>query len=267
MKRNIKNCIISVIATVLLCITVSCLFGVNVQTKKCGTSRSVQQNDKEVKEYLKNKYKKKNNVVVTFGSLKKLDSKNFNQTKIKNYYNKSVSKSKKITSSSSEGVCWSAAMTSLLKYNGVKESGSKVGSKAISKAMDKKWIKYDDTGLWFSRHDALLNLLLKEYSIKNLKANNDRNMIFKTLKKEINDKRVVLFSVKDHTMCGCGYATYHVRYKKMGLFGVTKIVNKIEDFVIVNDTWSDNHQYSFYPECEIRTNPFGKWEFGITKLK
>ena len=68
-------------------------------------------------------------------------------------------------------------------------------------------------------------------------------------------------------MCGCGYATYNVRYKKKGLFGVTKIVNKIEDFVIVNDTWSDNHQYSFYPECEIRTNPFGKWEFGNIKLK
>lgn len=44
-------------------------------------------------------------------------------------------------------------------------------------------------------------------------------------------------------------------------------MTKKEQFVIVNDTWSNTRQYSYFPEDEIGTSLFSRWDFGITKVK
>ena len=52
-------------------------------------------------------------------------------------------------------------------------------------------------------------------------------------------------------MCGCGYT-----YRKLICVpdtgsGHTELLTLTYPFVVVNDTWSDTHQYSYYPEQEI----------------
>lgn len=68
-------------------------------------------------------------------------------------------------------------------------------------------------------------------------------------------------------MTGCGYVTYDVRYFVNNGFGVPTVMTKKEQFVIVNDTWSNTRQYSYFPEDEIGTSLFSRWDFGNIKVK
>ncbi|MDO4318382.1 MAG: hypothetical protein Q4C48_09280 [Lachnospiraceae bacterium] len=235
-----------------------------VDPKDEGTANSVQRNQESVKAYLENMYKKKSIISISAGQEHKLNSPNYDQTVIKDYYNfmKSQNKIPKET-----GVCWAAAQASVLKFNGVTGTGKEIGYRVLDRA---NFLSYwDGEGSFdFAKADSLLTTMFSCYH-KNKKGNNDRYDIYDTLCDEIDNGRVCIFKIVNHEMTGCGYVTYTIRYSQKNVWGKTVKKTEKQDFVIVNDTWSDNslRQYSYFPECEIGTNVFSRWDFGITKVR
>lgn len=229
-----------------------------------GTTDSVQENPEDVESYLRKMYRKKSNVSISAGKERKLNSPNYDQTAIKNYYNSEKTKNQ---IPRGLGICWVAAQSSVLKFNGAEGTGEEIGYRVINRA---KHLSYWDgeNGFNFAKADRLLTHMFSYYDIKK-KGNNDRYDIYDTLCAEINSGRVCIFKIVEHEMTGCGYVTYTIRYSKKNIFGGTSKKTETQDFVIVNDTWENNdqRQYSYFPACEIGTNAFSRWDFGLTKVR
>lgn len=259
-KRIGKTLFAIIISSFAFYLFATCIF---VEQKDEGTSNSVKKSKEAVESYLQNMYKKKSNVSISAGEEHKLNSPNYDQSAIKDYYNTKKSQNKIPRKT---GVCWAAAQASVLKFNGVKGTGTEIGYRVLDRA---NYLSYWDgeSGFDFTKADRLLTLMFSCYFIEK-KGNNDRYDIYDTLCDEIDSGRVCIFKIVEHEMTGCGYVTYTISYSKKTILG-TKTKKETQDFVIVNDTWENNdqRQYSYFPECEIGTNVFSRWDFGLTKVK
>lgn len=248
--------------SILLMVGIVCALCIlpNVKGKKRGTSKSVVNNAKTA---LKTEYSKKSGVsgVSVSGTETKQNSQNYDQSVLRKYYNNNNGTAKDLT----DGICWCAATTSLLKFFKVSKGKDELAKSLIEQALSKGWISATDTGMSAWDHDDLVTFGFTNNSIKK-EGNLDFYGIYDTLKSEVDNGRVVLFMVEDHTMTGCGYVQYTVNYTKTNSKGKKTSESDKVDYVIVNDTWSDSRQYSYFPEDEIGTNIFTRWGFGIVKV-
>ncbi len=241
-----------------------------------GTSDSVIQDSKLISSYIENVYGRKF-VSSTLSAEKKLNSLNYSQSDIREYYNR-IKDDKAKPISSLEGICWASTITSITKFNGVTTHYKSVGKKAIDFALTlSSYIPEGETkkkgrtvldgkgnGIDTSDVKFILPNMMLAYKKGDYTANNDYYDIYKTLKDEIQNGRATAFYIIGHAMTGCGYREYTVTYKK-AITG--KKATEKQKFVIVNDTWDNNRQYSYFPEREIGTNILTRWNFGITKFK
>lgn len=255
------------IASSFLCALGAIIFlfcGLSIsEPKGMGTSKSVCKESSDVEEYLKILYSGKKDVVVKAGSEKKLDSKNHSQTSLKEYYEQVYG------TKIEDGTCWGVATTSLLEYYGAKASARGIYCKTIRQAAKELYWSFDgDLGFTQDEQDNLLNDMFSTYRISK-KGNNDYYNIYDTLVEEVKSGRVVIFAIKGHTMVGCGYVPYTITYKEKNIWGQTKTYKKKQNFVIVNDGWSETleRQYAYFPEREIGTGVSTRWDFGITKVR
>ena len=245
-----------------------CLIPAINQTNE-GTSASVYLSSNAVKADLKNKYEamggvKPGSVSVSKGADKKLNTQNYNQNTLKRYYNNNNGSDNDLPDDG--GICWCSAATSLLKFNGITKGKNALSCDLIKHAIKKNWISSSSTGLLTWNHDDLITFGFDDNSI-NKEGTNDYAGIYDTLKGEVDNGKATLFMIKNHTMTGCGYVTFTVKYKKKNVFGVyTDRVDK-KDYVIVNDTWADTstRQYSYFPKDEIGSGIFTV--FGNTKVR
>lgn len=258
--RYIKNGIWAIMAVTLV-ITSICLIQPD---KKNGTADSVFTSKQAVISYLKEVYSDEANVTVTSGNEKKLDCDNHNQSTMKTYYNDNTTLSK---ISSSEGICWAAATTSILEFYGATSSSNVISFNTLRIARNNGYWSPSSKGLTFDEQDNLLDKMFTYYDIDKV-SNNDYYDIYDTLTEEIDDGRAVVFTIVGHTMSGCGYVPYTVKYSYKNWLGFTVTETETENFVIVNDTWAENRtrQYSYFPEREIGTNIINRWDFGISKM-
>ncbi len=126
--------IICFVFTALMC---ALCFVPYMKNAKAGTSASVQKNVSDVVDYLKKKYSASDvkNIKITAGKEKKLNSNNYNQSKIKEYYNNHNGSKPDLGSS---GICWCSTAVSILKFNDVSTDKNTLGYNLISYAYDKK---------------------------------------------------------------------------------------------------------------------------------
>lgn len=233
-----------------------------------GTSKSVLVTKKSVENYLQKSYSSYSGVTITAGKEVKLNSQNYSQNDLNDFYSQRGDGYGEIT-----GTCWAVATTSVLKYNNAKPLYKNVFASTVQESIKKGWaLPVEDVnarmGFTFDVQDNLLTHMFSYYDI-NKKGNNDYFDIYETLVSEVKNNRVVVFSIVGHTMVGCGYVPYTVKYSKTNLFGTKKTYSVKENFVIVNDGWENTNkrQYSYFPEREIGTGVISRWDFGITKIR
>lgn len=237
------------------------LLGVIFNTDKdMGTVASIKQNVIDVEEDLKKEYSEYSNVSIYRNCVTLLDSKNYDQAYIRDYYN-----SKHPSRKTESGICWAAAHTGVVKYYGVKDSYKDVGNSIMEIAYNNK-LWDGKNGFDFSNSATLLTKSFAKYNV-NKKGNIDRYDIYDELVSEVNAGRVCIFKLKEHETVGCGHTTFVIKYTKKNLLG--KKVNKQDEkeYVVLNDTWSNTHQYSYFPEDEIETGLTTRKNFGITKVR
>ena len=138
-----------------------------------GTSNSVLKTSIDVSNYLAEKYRATNvkNIRTTAGVENRLNSENYNQTDIKEYYNNHNGKDTDLSDSS--GICWCSTAISILKFNGVEEDANVLGNSMIEYVTKtKKWITSTNTGI---SNIELSKLLTYEFDINEIskKGNTD----------------------------------------------------------------------------------------------
>ncbi len=270
-RKEVINFFVGVMMSVLICF--SALLGVYCfSEQKTGTAADVITEKNDIERKIAKAYSKYSNVTVSAGSETKVNCNNHNQTKLREYFNKHNGDRTDIA----EGICWASATTSLLEfYKASKKSSNVICFDVIDMAERNSYVVYGtdgkvfyDDGFTHDNQDNLITKMFKKYSMDK-KGNNDYYNIYKTLTKEIDSGRAVIFSIKGHTMTGSGYVTYKVKYFKKNLLGKKVSVTEELNYVIVNDTWAENRdrQYSYFPENKIGTGISTRWNFGITKVR
>lgn len=126
--------------------------------------------------------------------------------------------------------------------------------------MDNGYYSVDD-GTEQTKLDSLVTGSFSLYGSSN-KGNNDYFNLYSTICSKVDSGVPVLFSIVGHTMVACGYVTYTTTYTTSS----GKVQTATDNFVIVNDGWSNTRQYSYFPEASISTNIFTRWDFCITKV-
>lgn len=227
-----------------------------------GDSSSVLTSETYVKKYLREKYDD-DDAVITAGTKKVLNTQNYSQTQLNTYY-------KNATGTAVSGTCSEVATTSLIEFYKELESFTTNSSykdtfvDILTMALEKGYYAVGE-GTTQTKLDSLVTQSFALYGSSH-KGNNDYTYLYSTICDKVADEGVpVLFSIVNHTMVGCGYITYTTTYTTSS--GKTKTAT--DNFVIVNDGWANTstRQYSYFPEDEISTNVFTRWEFCITKVK
>lgn len=238
-----------------------------VRKESQGTVAFILQDENRVENYIDIKYKKYSNLNYKKTKEKVLDCKNYTQKNLKNKYNNSQDRLVDIPKT--EGICWAAAMTSLLEYYGCDSSAPRISKKVLNMAVKEKYWYPQTNGIYDTELDDLLYDVFYSYGgkYKNYDTNNDTFDLYKTIKSEVNNGRVSLFSIYKHAMTSCGYVTYDVKYKYETWYGSKKDKTVTEGFVIVNDNDSDNKQYTYYPEDQILTGIIDRLNFTVTKIE
>ena len=227
--------------------------------------------------YTKNTYQKQGfyNIEINTPTVKKLKSNNYNQNDLIKYYNKNNQNGADIIKSKEGGICWAAAMTSLLDYYGCESDTKNLNNRAeiISKKVldiaKKEGYWYPNTnGVSDSEEDDILDDVFASYGGKYKKydANSDTFDLYKTIKKEVNAGRVSLLSIIKHTMAACGYEEYAVTYKYKNWLGTTKKGKATSKYVVVNSAEDNYLPYHYYPENQILTGISDRWDFTVTKI-
>lgn len=237
-----------------------CSFTFEVGTSyDTGDSDDVLTSTYYVEQYLKDKYGD-SSAKITAGTPVVLNTQNYSQTTLNNYY-------KTETGTAVSGTCSEVAATSLIEfYKGVDNFTTNADHRdtfvdILDMALDKGYYSVED-GTAQNKLDSLVTKSFGLYGSSN-KGNNDYFNIYKTLCEKVRDDDVpVLFSIIGHTMVGCGYVTYTTTYTTSS--GATKTAT--DNFIIVNDGWSNTRQYSYFPEELVSTNIFNRWDFCITKV-
>ncbi len=223
----------------------------------------------EIEQYLRQEYS--NVWSIKLVSDKKLDSKNHAQSTLNiNYnYNKGTY-DPEIVNSKGEyyGTCWAVSTATMVDYyNTTNKNIDDIYAYTIKNAVKKGYV-FPALGLPGRNQDKLLNYVANSvYVLTEYNKTTYGNNIYSRLVNEIDDGRLTLFSLPTHEMVGCGYATWEVSYGLNVGCGKLQTINKKIDFVIVNSTWSDNIQYSYYPAGKIVNGAKKSYEFCITVLE
>ena len=237
-----------------------------------GTSDYVLTTTAQRDNYTNLKYQKQGYFGIKVSPLvsKKLNSNNYYQMDLIKHYNENNDINEKDINVSKQGICWAAAMTSLVRYYGCNTSEYDISKRVLDTARKGKYWYPNTDGVYDSEEDDILDAVFDSYGgkYKKYNANSDTFGLYNTVKKEVNAGRVSLLSVKDHTMTACGYEMYIVNYKYKNWLGRIKNKTASENYVVVNDTWANNkiRQYSYYPVDQISTSLFDRMNFTVTKV-
>lgn len=224
-----------------------------------GTASDVLTSTDAVEEYLTEEYADYDDVTISAGAETKIDTKNYSQSKLNSYY-------KSVTGDTVSGTCSEVATLSLIEFYSELEEFFTNSSyqdtfvDILTIALNEGYYTVDD-GTQQTKLDSLVTDSFSFYGSSN-EGNNDYFNLYSTICEKVDEGVPVLFDITGHTMVACGYVTYTTTYTKSN--GKTKTVT--DDFVIVNDGWSNDRQYSYFPEALISTNIFTRWEFCITKV-
>ena len=249
--------------SIILCIGIFLASTIlNSITKDKGSAKSIQYDHNDVVKYLKKKYGSNSNepwsdISVYKGKETKINTPNYSQDRLNNYYNNHYARN---YSEKVNGTCWAVSTMQLLRNYNAKKKPEDIFVDVINTTKSRKI-----EGPNFSNSDILVNYMFSKYNMK-YEADNDRYDIYKELKNEINNKRSLIFKMSDHRVTAAGYVTYTIYGYRNTPWG-KRHYSEQENFVIINDGWSDIRQYSYFPESEIGTTIFSRWNFGITKVE
>lgn len=213
------------------------------------------------------------NIKIKTSKVKKLNSNNYNQEDLIKYYNKNNQDGADINKG--EGICWAVAMTSLLDYYGCESDikdinkRSEIISKKVLDIAKKEGYWYPNTnGVSDSEEDDILDDVFASYGGKYKKydANSDTFNLYKTIRKEVNAGRVSILSIIEHAMAACGYEEYAVTYKYRNWIGWPRDGKATSKYVVVNSAKDNYLPYHYYPEDQILTGIFDRWDFTVTKI-
>ncbi len=249
----------------------------NVSTNKIQSltdySQYVFTSKSKVEDYLKNLYPSATSISFRQNTEVKLNSKNHSQDSCFEYY-KTTANRGSTQDLSADGTCWATAVSSIVEYynkNSLYRYTDFYRS-AIDDARYNHYVCFDNCagGLWTFYNDDVLAHTFNKFGISGKTCTNYKNNIYNKLVKEINENDVTLFGTPNHAMCGCGYTSWTVTYKVAAGPAVPQIV-VTHNFVIVNDTWSNYRQYSYYPATKINENPSAlekahDWLFELTVI-
>lgn len=222
-----------------------------------GTSSDVLTSTASVKQYLRDKYG--DDATIVAGEETKINTSNYCQTYLNSYY-------KTTTGTAVEGTCSEVAATSLIEFysdlDGFTTNSSFEDTfvDIVNIALAEGYYEVGE-GTSQTELDNLLEDSFEYYGSSN-GADNDYFNLYKTICSKVNSGVPVLFSIIGHTMVACGYVTYTTTYTS----SKNKETTATDNFIIVNDGWSNSRQYSYFPEDSISTNIFTRWEFCITKV-
>ncbi len=185
---------------------------------------------------------------------------NYEQGALKKWYNANNTTGFKLDD---RGICWAAAQTSVIKFYGVMARPEILCRDIINKAVAMGY--YDEyKGFDVETAPLVMEAIFNKYSIKK-EAELERYDIYAKLEKEADKGRAVLFKITGHEMGGGGYRRYKITWN-----GNSK--GEVQKFVVCTDTWSNDYrdgqylQFSWYPEREIGTGLFSRWNFGIVRV-
>lgn len=266
--------------TVFLGFTVSLLvqsaFNTYDAAKSSGTSADVIQTKNGVTTYLKDKYSSYSKVTVSAGTEKKLNTYNFSQGTLNDYFNANYQLA---NDESVTGTCSLVEILSLLEYydrvkgqTDLPSTTNEAFCDIVLVAISNEYYTVGE-GTKGDDVDNLLNDMFYFYHSTNT-AYLDHLNIYSHIKSEIDASRPVGFGINGHGMVGAGYVTYTTTYETTsGVLWWKKTVTttKTDDFVIVNDGWTNSSdggdgQYSCFPTSSIGTNIIDLWQFDSTRI-
>jgi hypothetical protein len=244
-----------------------------------GTSSDVIDDATDIIETIERRYSGKDDLTVTqtvayyetYGGSysvpiyeKKLDTKNYSQYTLNQFYNNQEQ-------ASISGTCAIVATTSIMEYYSRVKNEFQFNQEYTYGSVTKDVQDYRDAfvgiykiaetggiilpfngGTLSPDHSVLLNRSFSFFDSNN--TSTDHLDVFDTVEDEVKAGRPVLFNVSDHAMVATGVRKYFVSYTETtGALWWKKTVNVYETVgvLVVNDGWSNTDQYSYYLETDI----------------